>query len=137
MKRLFIVVLLFCVPALSQVTTSDGKSQYDWAAVSGTGQLGSYLVQPSAPYVPSIVTIDWSVSGTAPSACTFRVEGSSDGSSWFGLDATAPAANTVPCTSSNMIHIADRPVRKVRIYIVSYTAGDATTSVKFHYTAGR
>lgn len=136
-KMLLLFVFLAAVPAFAQVAPTDGKSSYDWAtAVSATGALGSYVDQTLLPQVPRAVSIDWTVSGTAPSACTFRVEGSADGTSWFGLDATSPAADPVACTASNMVSIVDRPVRKIRVVIVTYTAGDGTTSVKFHYTAG-
>lgn len=136
MKRLIAVLLLLCAVSFAQVPTTNGGSFYEWGKVTDTGQVGSYLVQPPLPFIPSVFTIDWSVAGTAPAACTYRIEGSSDGTNWYGLDVTAPDSNSVACTSSNMIHIVNRPVRYLRVYIVAYTAGDATTSVKFHYTAG-
>jgi hypothetical protein len=135
-----ILVVLAIGLGFAQTRPSDNRPQYDWpTAVADVGQLGDYLDLAAYKDLPSTYTIDWTISGTAPAACTFRIEGSTIGTtgSWFGLDATAPAADTVPCTSANMIHIANRPVRKLRVYIVSYTAGDGTTSVKFHYTAGR
>jgi hypothetical protein len=81
---------------------------------------------------PQNYTIDASVNGTAPTACTFRVEGSSDNSTWYGLDVTAPATNS--CTTAYMEHIVSKPVLYLRINLVTYTAGDGTTRVIFHYT---
>lgn len=110
---------------------------FTWpAATTGTaGQLGNYLVFGgfSDPR-PSNYTLDVSVSGTAPATCTFRIEGSSDGTNWYGLDVTAPA--TTSCTASFMESIANRPVLYLRVNL-TYTQGDSTTKVVFHYTGGR
>jgi len=137
---LAVVVLLIaglCSIGAQQVNPISGVT-YDWAAVSGTGQLGGYLYQYQNGITSgsSNFTIDWGVTGTAPSACTFRVEGSSDAVAWTGLDATAPLADSAPCTSSNLLSIAYKPARFIRINIVTYTAGDSTTKVIFHYTRG-
>jgi hypothetical protein len=138
LRRMLLVLLLAFValPGFAQVT--NAYHFYDWQSVTGTGQVGPYIYQAySTNLPPRVFTVSWSVSGTPPSACTLRVEGSDDGGvNWFGLDATAPAADPVPCTSSNMISIADRPTRLVRVNVVSYTAGDSTTKVIFHYTKG-
>jgi hypothetical protein len=135
MKRILSALLFIASVAVAQ--TSIGSSlAFDWAKVAATGQLGSYLVFNNQSVArPGNYTIDWSLSGTAPSACTFRVEGSSDGVNWYGLDATSPA--TTSCTASNMESIAYKPVRYLRINVVAYTAGDGTTAITFHYTGGR
>jgi hypothetical protein len=120
-----------------QVTPASGVT-YDWPAVTTTAQLGSYLHQIDSGITSgsSNFSIDFTVTGTAPSACTFRVEGTSDPTAWTGLDVTAPAADPLPCTTSNLISIAYKPARYIRIYLVTWTAGDATTKVIFHYTRG-
>ncbi len=119
------------------VTPNNGVT-YNWPPVTTTGQLGSYLYQfqNGVTSGSSNFNIDWTDTGTAPSACTFRVEGSSDGIAWTGLDIAAPGTDPLPCTLSNMVFITDKPVRFVRVNIVSYTAGDATTVLIFHYTRG-
>ncbi len=107
---------------------------YSWSSPTTTGQLGNYLVfnGVTAPR-PGNYTIDWSISGTAPSACTFRIEGSSDNVNWFGLDTTSPS--TTSCTTSGMESIAYKPVLYLRVNIVSWTTGGGT--IIFHYTGGR
>jgi hypothetical protein len=106
---------------------------YAWQTPTGTGQLGQYiiLVQNQKP-ASGNYTIDWSLSGTAPVACTFRVEGSFDNVNWFGLDTTSPSSTS--CTTSNMESIAYKPVFYLRINIVTWTNGDATTKAIFHFT---
>lgn len=138
MKRLlFLVVLavLGAAPCGAQVEM-PATQFYTWSPLAASGQVGSYLVLGSqGESRPSNYTIDWSVSGTTPVACTFRVEGSSDGVNWYGLDVTSPS--TTSCTSSGMESISSRPVFYLRINAVSYTKGDNTTSIVFHWTGGR
>lgn len=109
---------------------------YTWVAPTGTaGQLGSYLnLNGSVSNRPNNYTIDVSVSGTTPAACTFRVEGSSDGTAWYGLDVTSPS--TTSCTTNFMESIGSRPVQFLRINL-TYTQGDSTTAVVFHFTGAR
>ena len=135
--QLILLLVLLSTTALAQ-DSATAASTYDWAKVTTTGQVGPYLDQVfTSAVAPSVFTISWSVSGTAPTGCTFRVEGSADKTNWFGLDATAPAVDSLPCTSSNMVSIVNRPTRYVRVYVVAYTAGDSTTSVVFGYTKGQ
>lgn len=134
-KLLTLCALLFaaCLAAPAQTLASQALT-YAWATPTTTGQLGQYLIfnGNNVPR-PGNYTIDWSIPSTAPSACTFRVEGSFDAVNWFGLDTTSPA--TTSCTTSNMESIAYKPVLFLRINIVAYTAGGG--SVIFHFTGGR
>lgn len=127
----FLVFALFCaVPGLAQQAIPMPNSLvYTFPAVAGAGPL-TVVQFPSLR--PDTYTIDVSVTGTAPTACTFRVEGSSDNTVWYGLDVTGPATNS--CTTSMMEHITSKPVLYLRLNVVSYTAGDGTTSAVFHYT---
>lgn len=139
-KRIILALVLFMLAAVgvSHAQTTPPRLQYTWSPVSTTGALGTVGVDQYLSFaglnagVPQYHTIDWEVSGTAPSLCTFRIEGSSDTVHWYGLDVSSPA--TESCTSSNMIHIPFKPIRAIRVIIVSYTAGDGTTSVVFNYT---
>jgi hypothetical protein len=109
---------------------------YAWTIATGTaGQAGQYVVFDGlkAPR-PDEYTVDVTTTGTTPATCTFRVEGSADAVSWYGLDVTSPS--TTSCTTSYMESIINRPVLFLRIY-VTYTQGDTTTKVVFHYTGGR
>ena len=136
-RCLFMFVLslaLLCVVKAQDIPNT--ALLYAWKTPSTTGQLGNYivLVQNSQPS-PNNYSIDWSLSGTAPNACTFRVEGSFDGVNWFGLDTTSPASTS--CVTSNMESIAYKPVYYLRVNIITWTTGDATTKVIFHFTGAR
>lgn len=133
----FFATAILCVAVLAFGQTQISQSLlYAWSSPTGTGQLGNYIIfNGNTTPRPGNYSIDWSLSGTAPSACTFRVEGSFDGVNWYGLDTTSPA--TTSCTTSNMESIAYKPVNFLRINLVTYTAGDGTTQVIFHYTGGR
>lgn len=134
-NSLTFLVLILALAGISK--SQDKPSQallYAWTTPTGTGQLGNYLIltlNATTP-PPANYSIDWSLSGTAPVACTFRVEGSFDNVNWFGLDTTSPA--TTSCTTSNMESLAYKPVNYLRINIVSWTGGDGTTKVIFHFT---
>ena len=133
MKKLLlrIMIVLFTVApdAFSQAVVSSA-GLYNFGVVTTTGQLGSYLTYSGVTAPPSNYTIDWSNPGTAPSACTFQVEGSSDGVHWYGL------TGATNCTAPSMFHIISKPVELVRIDVLTYTAGDGTTAVNFNYTRG-
>lgn len=143
--KFIFVSLLFCACVVNPVNL---KAQdiptttltYTWPTISQptpTGQLGKYLVLASTVLGPAInnYSIDWTVGGTAPSACTFRVEGSSDTVNWVGLDATAPSTNS--CISSSGESVVYKPFPYVRVTLVSWTAGDNTSSVVFHFTGSK
>jgi hypothetical protein len=139
MKKIFALFALFMglfvvfpVTAYSQDAPAQAQL-YQWKTPTTTGQLGNYiiLVQNQRP-APGNYTVDWSLSGTAPAACTFRVEGSFDNVNWFGLDTTSPSSTS--CTTSNMESIAYKPVYYLRINIITWTNGDSTTKVLFQYT---
>lgn len=127
--RLFALTLFTAALAQAQ-TQIPNTLVYAFQPVTSATPL-TVLQFSNQAYRPSNYTIDVSAFGTAPTACTFRVEGSNDNSVWYGLDTTAPA--TTSCTASFMEHIVSKPVLFLRINIVSYTAGDGTTSLIFHY----
>jgi hypothetical protein len=136
MKKLFLLILLSFAYSCRAQVQAPAALLYQWPAASATGQLGQYLVFGGTSVArPGNYSIDWSLSGTAPTACTFRVEGSFDGVNWYGLDTTSPASTS--CTTSNMESIVYKPVNYLRINLPTYTAGDGTTVVTFHYTGGR
>ena len=142
MKKLLTTFALFVGLVFGNVQNTkaqDIPSQallYQWATPTTTGQLGKYiiLVQNQVP-ASGNYTIDWSNSGTAPSACAFRVEVSFDGVNWYGLDTTSPA--TTSCTTSGMESIAYKPVYYLRINVVTWTAGDSTTVTHFQFTGAK
>jgi len=112
-------------------TIAPNSLVYTFPTVASSGVIGNGLQFANVASRPSNYTIDASITGTVPSACTFRVEGSNDNITWYGLDQTAPATNS--CTVSYMEHISSKPVLYLRINVATYTAGDGTTKVVFHY----
>ena len=71
------------------------------------------------------------VVGTAPSACTYSIDGSLDAVNWVSL------SGPLSCTTAGMQHIANKPVPYLRINVLSYTPGDGTTNVTFLYAQGK
>lgn len=123
------------LPAAAPQTVVGSNLQFAWATgtTTTTGQLLKYAVLNgiTAPR-PGNYGVDWTLTGTAPSACTFSAQGSSDGVNWFNLDAGA-----VSCTVNGSEFVSLKPVLYLRINLATFTRGDATTVVTFHYTGGR
>jgi hypothetical protein len=99
-----------------------------------TGQLGQYIVLNglTAPR-PGTYTVDWTVSGTALTTCTFNAQGSSDGVNWYYVDNSSP----VSCVSTGNEFVTGKPVLYLRINIAAISGGDATSKIVFHYVGGR
>jgi len=136
MKNFVIAFLAFVgMAALAPAQVILGPNrQYTWtvASTATTGQQGSYiaLIGQRGP-IPSTYSLQSVVSGTAPGACTFSLEGSNDAATWVGLD-----AGGVSCTASGIEYISNKPVTFVRVNLATFTPGDTTTVVKFNYTGG-
>jgi hypothetical protein len=135
-----ILKLFLCLAALQLAAHAQyvmpAQLSYSWTVPTGNaGQVGQYIVFDSMKVArPGQYTIDVTITGTTPATCTFRVEGSADAATWYGLDVTSPS--TTSCTTSYMESIVNRPVLFLRIY-VTYTQGDTTTKAVFHYKGGR
>jgi hypothetical protein len=130
MKKLMACWLLLCTAAISQVVMT-AKLQYTWSAtnVSSTGPLGSIIIFNGLNVQrPNVYSIQWGLSGTVPSACTFGLQGSNDTVNWFALD-----AGNVSCTSSSAESISGQPFLAIRVNLATWTPGDSTTVVKFNY----
>jgi hypothetical protein len=65
---------------------------------------------------------------TAPSVCTFQLQGSNSGQAWFSI------GTSQSCTASGMFTVAAIPVRFVRVSVTTFTG---TAPVSFYYTATR
>lgn len=130
------LALLMAAPASPQVT-AQASLAYAWTPTNSsttTGQLGSYLILDNSKSPrPSTYNVDFTVAGTTPGACTFHAQGSSDGVNWYNLD----GGSAVSCTASGNEFIVQKPVLFLRINLATFTAGDSTTVVTFHYTGGR
>lgn len=126
----------------SQVASSN--LQNEWTANSTTvpGQLGNMLSFSNANVKrPLYHSFQASVSGTAPSACTFQAEFSLNGLDWvpFTLvdDAENPEANPIDASAGAFGTTGFGgiiPFTFLRINLVAFVPGDATTVVKFYWT---
>lgn len=133
---LAVYAALFGLPAAAPQTTVGSNLQFVWTTntTTSTGQLGNYVILngTTAPR-PGNYAVSWTDAGTAPSACTFHAQGSSDNVTWFPLD----GGTAVTCTASGNEFVVTSPVLYLRINLVTFTRGDATTVLKFYYTGGR
>lgn len=137
MKKFLAALILMLAAGVAHGQASVGANlQYSWLTTATTvaGQLGQYvfLNGTTAPR-PSQYSVDWNVTGTAPTACTYNLQGSSDQVNWYNLD----GAQAIPCTVSGNNFVLSKPVLAIRIQLVTFTRGDATTVVKFFYNGGR
>jgi hypothetical protein len=128
--------LLLGLPAAAAQTVVGSNLQFTWTTntTTTTGQLAKYIVfnAVTAPR-PGTWGVDWTVSGTTFSACTFHAEGSSDGVNWFSLDGGTP----ISCTVNGNKFETGEPVLFMHINLVTFTRGDATSVVAFHFTGQR
>jgi hypothetical protein len=129
-------IIAFAIPVIPQ-TLVPSNLQSTFTPVTNattTGQLGNYIILNgiTAPR-PGTYTVDWTLSGTALSTCTFNAQGSSDGVNWYYVDNSSP----VSCTASGNEFVTSKPVLYLRINIVAISGGDGTTKLVFHFVGGR
>lgn len=110
--------------------------------VTGTGLVGSTISYPGYLAVPATYSVAWSNDGTAATACSYRVQGSVDGTHFYDLTGTQSCTTNgslvLPASGStgDMLHIANKPVQYLHVYVTAFTAGDVTTAVKFQFVRG-
>lgn len=119
------------LPALPAGSNLIGEVQVEgasnsFAAQSATGQ--------TSAFVPAAIVKDHSVqlvTTGAPTACTYRLQGSNDGgTTWFDL-----SASDITCTSSTVAFEGTKPTVRIRGNLTALSGGTSPT-VTFHY-AGR
>lgn len=76
--------------------------------------------------VASVHAIQLVVTGS-PAGCTYRLQGSNDGTNWFDI-----SASDITCTSSAVSFEANKPARFVRGDLKTLTGGSSPT-VTLHY----
>jgi hypothetical protein len=108
-KRLLLAALCLASFAAGQASTKT------WAALTGAGTTTAFTVAGNDKH-----TVALAVTGT-PDACTARLEGTVDGTTFFDV------SGTQTCTSSVMFHVTDRPLEQVRVVLISLTGGTAPT----------
>jgi hypothetical protein len=140
MKRyilgLFLALMLAfgCSMSADAQTVLTGTQGYSWPAITNTTPTGVYgnTIQFVDLPAASTQTISWLVTGTAPSVCTFRVEGSFNGYAWFQLDKNAPTSDS--CLTSGSTAITNQLVNYIRINILTYTPA-SSTNIALTYVA--
>ena len=144
MKRLLSLLCLLCiVPFVASaqnvvtVTGSATTSAYTWPAMTATGVSSTYIYTLDAVGAPSSFTIDEATTGTAPSTCTFEVESSPDGITWNS--GSGSVSGVLDCHTAGLLTTSfiSKPVRYLRINVLTFTGGDGTTRATFSYTRGQ
>lgn len=134
--------LLAAVLAAFSFACAQAQYPMYFGKVTETGLLGNQVTFAYSQSAPVIYTVSWSNDGTAATACSYKVLGSIDGTHYFDLTGTLSCTSNgslvLPASGSlgDMVHIANKPVMYLQVYIVSYTAGDGTTAVTFRYMRG-
>ena len=113
--------MLFSAPVEAQ-NTFRGISK-TFTAQTAVGQTTGYAVASAGAQagIPVNHTIELITTG-APSGCTYRLQGSSDGTTWFNISAA-----DITCTSSTVSFEANKPAKYVRGNLLTLTAGTSPT----------
>lgn len=118
----------------------DRSGIFDFGQVTAPG-----LMQPVLQLAPSSIpnhSLSWSNDGAAATDGSYCFVGSADLVHWHDLSGTLtfttngsqvlPAANS----AGDSFSVANKPYPYVGVLVLSYTAGDGTTAVKFRYIQG-
>ena len=94
-----------------------------FVAQTATGATSTTLFSSTArvPGVPINHTAELIVTG-APATCTYRLQGTSDNTTWFDISASA-----ITCTSTTVAYEANKPAKNIRGNLVTLTGGTAPT----------
>ena len=99
---------------------------YHTAATAQTATGQTAAISVSNKGILTSHTIGLVVTG-GPSGCTYRLQGSRDGTNWFNISAA-----DITCTSSTVAYEANKPFPRVRGNLLTLTGGTAPT-VTLHY----
>lgn len=118
-------------PAVNQVGV------YTFAPLSSPGSTATSLYLADANGAPANFTIDAVTTGTAPTTCTFEVQGSPDGVNWDS--GTGSLSGPLDCHSAGVLTTSffGKPVVYLRVKLTALTGGDGTTRVTFTYVRAR
>ena len=144
MKTLAILFASLALPifalAQSAVVTVTGQPftpAYSWPAMTAAGMSSTSIYTLSQDGAPSNFTIDAATSGTAPTTCTFEVESSPDGITFNS--GSGSLSGSLDCHNVGILTTSflSKPVRYMRINLLTFTGGDGSTKVTFSYTRGQ
>lgn len=132
MKR-NIALLLVLVLAMIGYTVSKHTESVEAQEFQGTSHLfaaqsvtGATTGTGGLRGTPVNHTIHLVVTG-APTGCTYRLQGSRDGTTWFNI-----SASDITCTTTATAFETNKPTRHVRGNLLTLTGGTAPT-VRLHY----
>lgn len=94
-----------------------------FATQSATGATSATLFSSTAriPGMPTHHTAELIVTG-GPAACTYRLQGSVDGTTWFNISAA-----DVTCTSTTVAFESNKPAKNIRGNLLTLSGGTAPT----------
>jgi hypothetical protein len=138
MKNLFLSLALLAGSVSAMAQAVPGVLNPNHPGLNGTQTGGTYKFLPESSAISTEVldlssslfkthTVEAVLGTGTNSACTFQVEGSSTTANWYSISGGTPIA----CTAGSMTSFADKPVRYIRIHILTYTG---TAPVTFYYT---
>lgn len=138
MKNLFLILVLLVSASMSGFAQTPGALNPHHPGLNGTQTGGIYQFLPETSAISTEVldmssslfkthTIEAILGTGTNSACTFQVEGSSTTANWYSISGSTPLV----CTAGSMTSFPDKPVRYIRIHILTYTG---TAPVTFYYT---
>ena len=134
MRQRFLILacVLFLGAFASAQTLTHAPVQTEtnvWASWTAQTTTGATDTANVAKVSPSVHTLALTVTGS-PAGCTYRLEGSLDGTTFFDLS----GAQT--CTSSTMFHVVQKKVTYVRGFLITLSGGSSPT-VALAYVGGR
>ena len=88
-----------------------------FAAQSGTGQTATF----DPKVVPGNHSIQLVVTGS-PTGCTYRLQGSNDGTNWYNISAA-----DITCTSTTQAYEQNKPARLLRGNLLTLSGGSSPT----------
>ena len=127
--RQFILGLVTAGLVLSSYGTSNPRAQdflgfaRVFTAQTAVGQTTSTGALKGTPIQHTIHLV---VTGT-PAACTYRLQGSANGSVWFNISAA-----DITCTTTATAFEANKPTRYIRGNLLTLSGGSSPT-VTLHY----
>ena len=117
-----LAALVFAIPFLFPLAGGAAVAGVNsFTAQTAVGQTAGFDVGTA-----SVHSIQLVVTG-APTACTYRLQGSNDGTTWYHISAA-----DITCTSSIVSFESNKPARFVRGDLKTLTGG-ASPTVTLHY----
>jgi hypothetical protein len=122
----FLAIIGIAIPVDAQNITHQGVGV---VAASFTAQSAVSTTSPLAVFGKQNHSIQLVFAGGTLSACTYRLQGSNDGVTWFNI-----SASDITCTASTQTFEISKPVLLVRGNLLTYTG---TGNVTLYYVGAQ